>query len=320
MKQSYTLRTVILFIIFLVAIFFGITKGPIAIPIKDLFNQNNIDILHLRVLRVLLAITTGAGLAVCGITLQAILRNPLADPYLLGTSSGAGLGAVIGLTLGIFKIYLPLAAFAGAILTVGIVYFLARRGSRVEIQSLILSGVVVSVALSGVIVFLVSFNEDKALHNLMWWLWGSLQIYDIKLLSAVSLIVLTGTVSIYALSQDLNALSLGEDEALHLGVETELIKTLLIIITSLMTAAVVCVSGIIGFVGLIIPHATRLLVGPNHKILIPASCALSAAFLILCDLISRTIAAPFEIPIGVITACIGAPLFITILKVKEKVQ
>lgn len=320
MKNTAIIKAIPLFVLFLATAFFGIIKGSVNIPINELFTPANSHILQLRLLRVFLAIITGGGLAVCGITLQAILRNPLADPYLLGTSSGAGLGAVIGLISGIIKIYLPLAAFSGAILTVILVYLLARRDNRVEMQSLILSGVVVSVALSGIIVFLVSFYDDKALHSLLWWLWGSLQIYDFKLLSAVSAIVIAGIICIYTLSQDLNALSLGEEDALHLGINTEYIKTLLILITSIITASIVCVSGIIGFVGLIIPHAARFIVGPNHKVLIPSACVLSATFMIACDLISRTLAPPFEIPIGVITACVGAPLFIALLKIKEKVR
>jgi iron complex transport system permease protein len=320
MKPETKTKTLLLFIFFCIAVFFGITKGSVNIPLQELFLSENRHILILRLLRVFLAVIAGSGLAVCGITLQAILRNPLAEPYLLGTSSGAGLGAVIAIILGAFNIYLPLAAFAGACLTIILVYFLARQGNRVEIQSLILSGVVVSVALSGIIVFLVSFYDNKSLHNLLWWLWGSLQIYDFKLLTAVSILVIPGIFSIYALSQDLNALSLGEEEAIHLGVNTEIIKKYLFLITSLITAGIVCICGIIGFVGLIIPHAMRFFVGPNHKALIPASCLGAAAFMIFCDLLSRTIAPPFEIPIGVITACVGAPLFIALLKTKEKIR
>ncbi|MFH0940776.1 MAG: iron ABC transporter permease, partial [Candidatus Omnitrophota bacterium] len=250
MKPKTKIKTFFLLIFFCIAVFLGITRGSVNLPLQELLLSENRHILLLRLLRVFLAVIAGSGLAVCGITLQAILRNPLAEPYLLGTSSGAGLGAVIAIILGAFNIYLPLAAFAGACLTIILVYFLARQGNRVEIQSLILSGVVVSVALSGVIVFLVSFYDNKSLHNLLWWLWGSLQIYDFKLLAAVSILVIPGILSIYALSQDLNALSLGEEEAIHLGINTETIKKYLFLITSLITASIVCICGIIGFVGL----------------------------------------------------------------------
>jgi iron complex transport system permease protein len=320
MKPSQKLKLFFLLIIFFIAVLLGITKGSVNLTLQELLFAENRHILTLRLLRVFLAMIAGSGLAVCGITLQAILRNPLAEPYLLGTSSGAGLGTVVAIIFGVFQIYLPLAAFLGAILTAVLVYFLARQDNRVEVQSLILSGVVVSVALSGIIVFLVSFFDDKALHGILWWLWGSLQIYDFKLLGAVSILTLAGIICIYALSQDLNALSLGEEEATHLGINTETIKKYLFLITSLITAGIVCICGIIGFVGLIIPHSMRFLVGPNHKVLIPAACLGAAIFMILCDLLSRTLTPPFEIPIGVITACIGAPLFIALLKTKEKIK
>ncbi|HAJ56249.1 MAG TPA: iron ABC transporter permease [Candidatus Omnitrophica bacterium] len=320
MKQNNRIKFFLLSGILLFSIILGITKGSVDLSLRELLLEQNRHILLLRLLRVALAIIAGSGLAACGITLQAILRNPLAEPYLLGTSSGAGLGAVAAIIFGALNIYLPLAAFAGASLTVVLVYLLARQDNKIEIQSLILAGVVVSVALSGIIVFLVSFYDNKALHGILWWLWGSLQVYDIKLLGTISILVIGGIIFIYTLSQDLNALSLGEEEAIHLGVDAETIKKYLFLVTSLITAGIVCICGIIGFVGLIIPHATRYLVGPNHRVLIPAACVAASAFMILCDLISRTLTPPFEIPIGVITACIGAPLFIALLKAKEKIK
>jgi iron complex transport system permease protein len=313
-------RILFLFCLLIVTLFFALTKGSVSLSITDLFLQENRPILYLRVLRIILAVIAGSGLAVSGITLQAILRNPLAEPYLLGTSSGAGVGAVMAIILGIASPYLPVAAFLGALLTAALVYLIARQGNRVAVQSLVLSGVIVSVALSGIIVFFVSFFDNKGLHDILWWLWGSLQIYDFKLLAVVAAVVIAGIFSITLFSQDLNAFSLGEEEAIHLGVPTETMKKILFLIVSLITASLVCVTGIIGFVGLIIPHATRFIVGPNHRILIPASCLSAAIFMVICDLISRALAPPFEIPIGVVTAMIGAPLFIVILKHKEKIR
>jgi iron complex transport system permease protein len=195
---------------------------------------------------------------------------------------------------------------------------LAKEGGKAAAQSLILCGVVVSVALSGIIVFLVSFFDQKALQGLLWWLWGNLQIYDLKLFGIVSAIVVAGILCIYALSQDLNAMNLGEEGAIHLGIDTESTKRILFLATSLITASIVCVCGIIGFVGLIIPHGMRRIIGSDHRILIPATCLASGIFMIFCDLISRTLLPPFEIPIGVITACLGAPWFIFLLKTKQK--
>lgn len=309
-----------LFIILIFAIFLGIIKGSVNIPLSELLLKENRQILYLRLLRILVAMVSGSGLAVSGIALQAILRNPLAEPYLLGTSSGAGLGAILAIIIGIDKMCLPLMAFLGAILTIILVYNLARQGNKIPVQSLILSGVIVSIALSGIIVFLISMSSNESLHGIMWWLWGSMQVYDLKLLYIVSLVVILGILAIYIFSQDLNAISIGEEEAIHLGIKTETAKKILFFITSLITASLVSICGIIGFVGLIIPHIMRFIVGPNHKILIPASCLSAAMFMIICDLFSRTLLPPLEIPIGVITAIIGAPIFIILLKSKQKVM
>lgn len=313
-------KVLLLFIILLLAILWGIAKGSVGLSLVELFLKENRQILYLRLARILLAIVAGSGLAVSGIALQAALRNPLAEPYLLGTSSGAGLGAVIAIIIGICRTYLPFAAFIGAILSVILVYAIAREHTRIRVQSLILSGVIVSIALSGIIVFLISVSGNEALHGLMWWLWGNLQVYDFKLLLIVSAVVFMGIIAIFAFSQDLNAISIGEEEAIHLGIRVERIKKILILITSLISASLVSVCGIIGFVGLIIPHIVRLIIGANHKFLIPLSCLGGAAFMVTCDVVSRTIFPPLEIPIGVITAIIGAPVFIVLLKRTQRVK
>jgi len=313
-------RILILLVILFLVIVLGIFKGSVETSFKDLLLKDNQPIVRLRLLRILLAIVAGSGLAVSGIVLQAILRNSLADPYLLGTSSGAGFGAVIAIILGISGVYLPLAAFLGALLSIILVYNLAKENNKIPEQSLILSGVIVSVALSAIIVFLVSISGNEALHEITWWLWGSLQVYDLKLLLIVSTVVAIGIAAIYVFAQDLNAISIGEEEAIHLGVDIELVKKILILIVSLITASLVCICGIIGFVGLMIPHMMRLVVGPNHKILIPTTCLAAAIFMIACDTLSRTIFPPLEIPIGVITAILGAPTFIFLLKRKQRIK
>lgn len=307
-----------LFIALGLTILLAISKGSVHIPFHEILAQENRPILLLRLLRVLLAAVAGSGLAVSGLALQATLKNPLAEPYLLGASSGAGIGVVLGLILGLAGAWLPLLAFLGSLATVGIVYRIALRGQTMPTESLILAGVVVSVSLSGIIIFLVSFFEDKTLHNLMWWLWGNLQIYSFKLLSIVCLTVISGISVIFYLAQDLNALTLGEEDALHLGINPDLIKKIILLITSLITASLVCICGIIGFVGLIVPHATRILIGPDHKTLIPACVITASIFMILCDLLSRTLFPPYEIPIGVITAVVGGAVFIALLKSKSK--
>lgn len=319
--KSKNLRKKILwlFIISVLAILLGISKGSVDIPFSELLHIQNRPILYLRLSRIILAVIAGSGLAVAGTVLQAVLRNPLAEPYLLGTSSGAGLGAILAIIIGVHKLYLPLVAFLGAILTIILVYNLARQGNKVPVQSLILAGVIVSIAFGAIMVFLISTSGNEALHGIMWWLWGNLQVYDLKLLLVVSLTVIAGIMAIFIFSQDLNAISIGEEEAIHLGIKTETVKKALFFITSLITASLVCICGIIGFVGLIIPHIMRSVVGPNHKVLIPSTCLAAATFMVICDLLSRTLFPPLEIPIGVITAVIGTPIFIILLKSKQRV-
>lgn len=318
--MSPTRKILLLCAILLLAVLFGICRGSVVIPFSELFSSQNQQILHLRLARISLGILVGAGLSICGVALQAILRNPLADPYLLGSSSGAGLGAVAAIIFGLSAAYIPFAAFGGALISIVLVYNFAREGSKVPVQSLILSGVIVAIAFSGIMMFLISMSTDEALHGMMWWLLGSLQIYDVKLLFVVGAIVIFGSSIIFILSQDLNAISIGEEVATHLGIEIDRIKKLLFLITSLITGAIVSVSGMIGFVGLIIPHMMRFVVGPNHKILIPASCLAGAAFLVLCDSFSRSLIPPVEIPIGVITSLVGAPIFIVLLKRRQKIK
>jgi len=296
---------------------FGVIKGSVNLNLSELFSGENRQILQLRFARVFLAIISASGLAVSGIILQAILRNPLAEPYLLGTSSGAGLLAVGAIVLGVSTLYIPFAAFLGAILSTLLVYSLSKKSGRLGVQSLILSGVIVSIAFSAIIVFLLSTSNKEAMHGIAWWLWGSLEVFDYKLLFIVSIIVILGILAAGLFSKELNAISLGEEEALHLGINVELLKKILLFLVALITAAIISVCGIIGFVGLIIPHTARLIVGPNHKALIPVSCLISAAFMVLCDIISRTLFSPSEIPIGVVTAIIGAPVFIFLLKRSE---
>jgi len=298
----------------LVITLYALFKGSAELSAPELFLQENRVLLYIRLARITTAIIAGVGLSACGIALQAILRNPLAEPYLLGTSSGAGLAGVLAIILGVSCAYLPLAAFVGAGLSVILVYNISRQGAKVPVQALILSGVIISIAFSGAIVFLISVSSNEALHGVMWWLWGSTQAYDLRLLAIVSAIVIAGAAAIFIFAQDLNAISIGEEEALHLGVNSERLKKMLFTVTSLVTAAIVSVCGIIGFVGLIIPHIARRLFGPNHKVLIPATCIGAAAFMVACDLIARTLFAPIEIPIGVITAAVGTPVFIILLR------
>lgn len=312
-------KIVFLCCLLVLVIFWGISSGSSNLTLSELMRFDNRNIMYLRLARVLTAIITGVGLSVSGIALQAVLRNPLAEPYLLGTSSGAGLGAVLGIVTGISAAYIPLAAFLGAALTVILVYNLARRHGRIDVQTLILSGVIISIAFSGIIVLLLSLSSNEALHGAMFWLWGSTQVTEPVLLAIATFVVVSAAGLIFFFAQDLNAISTGEESALHLGVDSETVKKAVFFITSLVTASLVSLCGIIGFVGLVIPHMMRMVVGVNHKVLIPASCITAAIFMVACDILSRTLLRPLEIPIGVITALIGAPVFIILLLRKTKI-
>ena len=320
MNKNFKKKILILLVVLAFTVLLGISKGAVNIPLSKIFLEDARPILYIRALRVLLAVIAGSGLAASGVALQAILRNPLAEPYLLGTSSGAGLGAVAGIVLGISAAYIPLAAFLGATLSFMLVYNLAKEGNKVPVQSLILSGVIISITLSGIMVFLIYISDNEALHGAMWWLWGSMQVYDARLIYTVGAIVTVGIFALYLLSQDLNAISIGEEEAIHLGINTETAKKISFLLTSVITASLISICGIIGFVGLVVPHIMRLVVGPDHRLLLPATCIAAASFMIICDTLSRSLIAPMEIPIGVITALIGAPVFIILLKTKQKVK
>jgi len=301
------------------AILMSMLIGSINIPLKELLSEKFHSILMLRFSRVLLAGVAGASLAVVGAILEGGIKNPLADPYILGVSSGSGLGAVLAIMLGIniqslAGLSLPLFAFAGGIITILFVYFLSKKSNRVSIEDLLLSGVIVTAMLSGIIMFIVSVIETEGLHSALWWLLGNTQIFDMRLLAFVTVTALLGIFISILLARNLNIMSLGEEEAIASGLNVEKIKIIFFLISSLITAVVVSCCGMIGFVGLIIPHISRRIVGPDHRQLIPACAFIGAIFLILCDILARRIVQPMELPIGVITALIGGPFFIILLK------
>ncbi|NQT95712.1 MAG: iron ABC transporter permease [Candidatus Omnitrophica bacterium] len=307
------------------AISISLLIGSANIPLSELFSDKFRSILILRLSRMILAATAGASLAVVGAILQGLLKNPLADPYVLGVSSGSGLGAVIAIVLGLrvasfVGLSLPLFAFIGGLITILFVYFLSKKAGRVGVEDILLSGVIVTAMLSGIIMFLVSVAETEGLHSALWWLLGSTQIFDIRLLILVSTISLLGILTSILLARNLNIMSLGEEEAITAGLNVERIKLIFFIIASLLTAAVVSACGMIGFVGLIIPHVARKLIGPDHRRLIPASALIGALFLIICDIAARRIAQPMELPVGVITAIIGGPFFIILLKKARRLR
>jgi iron complex transport system permease protein len=292
--------------------------GAVHVPLSEMRGSR---IIELRLARILLGAIAGGGLSVAGVIFQSLLRNPLAEPYVLGVSSGSGLGAALAILLGMNALgvwTLPGMAFAGALGTILLVYALAETGAgAIPVHTLLLSGAIVNAVLASLLMFLVSVAPSEDLHSVVWWLLGSLQVLDWPLLRVAGGVVAAGLVVCVLLARDLNLMTLGEEAAAHLGLNVEQTKKLFFIVASLMTGATVAACGLIGFVGLIVPHTVRLLVGPDHRRLVPASALAGAAFLVLADSFARVVIAPKEIPIGVITAFLGGPFFLFLLKRKR---
>jgi len=272
---------------------------------------------NIRIPRIVLAAVVGLLLSTSGVILQGILRNPLADPYILGVSSGASIGAVLSFVLGYDLMVLgfrttPALAFIFALAAVLVVYRLSHVAGRTSPETLILAGVAVSAFCAAVLALIIIVTGD--LRAIFFWLLGSFSDASWRDVLSVFPYAVVGIIAAYFYSKDLNALLLGEDMALTLGVDVKAVRLFLLIIASLMTAAAVSVCGLIGFVGLIVPHFVRLIVGPNHKLLIPVAAISGMILLVACDVVARMAFAPTEIPIGVVMALFGAPFFIFILR------
>jgi iron complex transport system permease protein len=294
--------------------------GEARVPLSDVLHS---PIIQLRLARILLGVIAGAGLSVAGVIFQSLLRNPLAEPYVLGVSSGSGLGAALAILLGLNALgvwTLPGMAFVGALGTILLVYALAETGvGAIPVHTLLLSGAIVNAVLASMLMFLVSVAPSEDLHGVVWWLLGNLQVFDWRLLRVVAAVVAAGLGVCILLARDLNVMTLGEEAAAHLGLHVEQTKKLFFVVASLMTGATVAACGLIGFVGLIVPHTVRLIVGPDHRRLVPAAALAGAAFLVLADSFARVVIARWwgEIPIGAITAFLGGPFFLFLLKRKK---
>lgn len=275
----------------------------------------------IRLPRILLAALAGILLATSGVILQGVLRNPLADPYILGVSAGAGVGAALGIStklnfslLGMSAI--PLLAFVFALLAVFVVYQLSRLSSRTSPETLILAGVAVSAFASAVLALIIIISGQ--LQSIYFWLLGSFSLSSYSDVLTLLPYAVIGLLISYFYSKELNAMLLGEEVAMTLGVEVEKIKWGMIVLATLMTAAAVSVSGLVGFVGLIVPHFIRLLMGPHHRGLIPLAALSGAILLVLADTAARTVLSPMEIPVGIVMALIGAPFFLYVLRRKKR--
>jgi iron complex transport system permease protein len=272
---------------------------------------------NVRIPRVLLAGLVGAALACSGTAMQAIFRNSMADPFVIGVSSGAAVGAAIAGLLGLAAIIgvfaPPMFAFVGAVIAAFSVYMLGSVRGKIYVDSLLLSGVAVAAFLGAMVSFLIYFARQQY-HQLIFWLLGSLTLASWEVVQILVFPIVAGAVVIFLYGRDLDALLLGEETAHNLGANPEFLKKLMLFVSALMAAAAVAFTGIIGFVGLIIPHISRLIVGSSHRTLVPAATLSGAIFLILADTLARTAVAPTELPVGIITALCGGPFFLYLLR------
>jgi len=273
-------------------------------------------IFSIRLPRVIFAGLVGASLSAAGVIFQALLRNPLADPFILGISGGSAVGAIIGIIIGLGSVPfgIPGLAFLGAVITVVLVFLIGKTNKELHSNTLLLAGVIVNAFFSAIIMFLISISTNTNLHNITFWLMGDLSLATWIKILFVSVLLLFGFAIIYSYARPLNLIVTGEETAMQLGVNVERTKIILFLAGSLVTALAVSFSGIIGFVGLIIPHIMRMLLGPDHRLLLPASFLFGASFLVMADTIARVVIPHSELPVGVITAICGAPYFIYLLR------
>lgn len=287
----------------------------------SLFADGHEGILQLRMWRVGLGALVGASLAVAGAVYQAVLRNPLAEPHGLGVAAGAGLGVAGALTFGAGATawsLLPMAGFLGAMGSLAAVYRLARINGRTAPHTLILAGVAWAALCGGLLMFVATRSSAEDMHALLWWFLGDVQVYDRPLAAGIAVANFLGALLLQARARRLNALVLGDDAAAHLGVRAERERWIALAAASAMTACCVCASGLIGFVGLVVPHSARALCGADHRKLLVASALLGAVFLCVADGLGRTVLYPVEIPVGVLTALVGAPFFLRLLRERQR--
>ncbi len=319
--------TIVLFIcVFIVSMGMGTTFIPIRKIIDIIFFSSGPETLkmiitEIRLPRIVLSLLVGSGLAIAGVLFQGIIRNPMVDPYIVGISAGAGTGVTITIVMGINLSILgfdtmPLMAFMGALITVYVVYQLAKVQNKIPVMTFLLAGVAMGFVLNAIMSFLMVLGTND-LHKIIYWLMGSLANsgwHEVKIMLPYYLI---GLIPVLFFLKDLNIILLGEENARYLGVDVEKVKKILIVCATLLTAAVVSVSGSIGFIGLIIPHIARMLIGPDHRKLLPLAGFLGGIFLLISDDFARSLLSPLEIPVGIITALVGGPYFIYLLRKKK---
>jgi len=325
-RRKHRLVLLSLALAFLSVLFLAPVLGPIQIRLNRLFATNipfveNVDaqiFFVARLPRVLLAAVTGAALAASGLIFQAVLKNPLATPYTLGVASGASLGAVLSIRSGLVVVIfglssLTLSAFVGALFAVGLIYLLTQRRGELSTSVLLLAGVALNFMFSSLILLVHYLSNFTQSYQMLRWMMGGLDVIEYPLIASAAVLVALGLAATSRFTKELNLISTGDELAMSRGVEVVRVKRIGYLTASLLTAAVVALTGPIGFVGLVVPHALRLIIGPDNRLLLPASALAGAIALIVCDTIARTVIAPTEIPVGVITSLLGSPCFIWLL-------
>lgn len=314
-----------LVILLLVSLFLSLSVGELKIGFSDIFRilgQGNDSMEYtilsqIRFPRILLGIAVGGSLSLSGVLLQGVYRNPLVEPYTLGISGGASLGVAFAIVFGLHQFIgsfvLPVAGFAGSFLIIFLVYSISSRNGRINIQSMLLTGVMISFIASSSMMLLMAVTSSENLHGIIFWIMGSLDEPDMSLIYITLILAFVSLAASYLFVQPLNALRLGEEKAKHLGINTDTTIKLLFLLASLLAGVCVAVAGVIGFVGLIIPHLMRLLVGSDYRILLVSSFLSGSIFLVLSDVIARTIISPNELPIGVITGIAGGIVFLLMM-------
>ncbi|HEX9909674.1 MAG TPA: iron ABC transporter permease [Desulfatiglandales bacterium] len=283
----------------------------------DADDPSRLIILKIRLPRIILAGLAGFSLALGGVVFQALLRNPLADPFILGVSSGSAFGAIIGILLGFtFSVGIPLISFAGALLTLYLVLALGTKKMGMESSTILLTGVILNAFFTAVIMFFISIVADSRLHTMLFWLYGDLSQSRYAPLIILTPALIVASVILFSFAKELNLITTGEEIALQLGVDVEKAKKTCLVLVSLVIGLVVSFSGLIGFVGLIVPHLARMAFGSDHRLLIPVASLGGATFLIAADTLARLVISPSELPVGVVTAFLGAPFFLYLLRVR----
>lgn len=326
MKPSaIVFKIIVLFIILLITITISLVSGSTDIGLSEIIssimnpqeNQTYAQIiLDIRLPRILLAIGVGGGLSVAGAVFQSLLMNPLADPYILGVSSGGSFGAVLALFLGLSFVGVQLFSFIGAAVVIILVLIMGHKYGRLQQSILLLSGVMIGAFFGASILLVITLMNDT-LRTAIYWLVGNLSMADAFGAYYVLIVSLVISFGLILNSHKLNLLAMGDEDASNLGLNVKYVKNIIYLFSSLLVGVIVSVSGVIGFVGLLIPHVTRLLYGADNRIVVPASFLVGASFLILADTVARTIISPAELPVGALTAIIGAPIFIYLLKRKN---